>query len=132
MFLDILANFFSSCPSLSGKKINTDYLSESLGSVSLISCGDDPIYRLYTDGGALYQTVFTLALRGPFDPSFNFSSFYYSFSEWVNQNNSSSSLPALPDGYFPVSLSVLKSGEIKNSAHSSSEFEILCRFIYSK
>ncbi len=132
MFLDILAKFFSLCPVLSGKKINIDYLSESLGSVSLISCGDDPVYRLYTDGGALYQTVFKLSLREPFDPSFNFSSFYSSFLEWVNQNNNQSALPTLPNGYYPVSLSVLKSGEAKNSAPTFSEFEILCRFIYSK
>lgn len=132
MFLDILAKFFSLCPALAGKKINIDYLSKSLGSVSLTRCGYDPIYRLYTDGGALYQTVFKLSLREPFDPSFNFSSFYSSFLEWVNKISSSSLLPTLPDGYYPVSLSVLKSGEAKNSAPTFSEFEILCRFIYSK
>lgn len=132
MFLDILANFLTLCPVLKDKKINIDYLSPALGSVSLISCGDDPVYRSYTDGGALYQTVFKLSLREPFDPSFCFSSFYSSFLEWVNQNNQSSALPALSNGYFPVSLSVLKSGEVKSSAPSFSEFEIVCRFIYSK
>lgn len=132
MFLDVLAQFLSLCPALSGRNIYVNYLAPKTGAVSLESVAADPIFRLYTDGGALYQTVFKLVLREPFDPAHNFSSFYSSFAAWVKSVNSSSSLPALSDGFNSVSLSIIKNGEVKNSSSTSSEFEILCRFVYSK
>ncbi len=131
MFLDILADFFAACPVLSGKTINVDYLSHQIGSVSLVLVSDKPVFRSYIDGGRVYQTVFKLIIREPFDHSYNFSSFYSSFAKWINDVNSPQELPVLHDGFSSESLSVLKSGQIKNSSSSYSEFEILCRFTYS-
>ncbi len=98
----------------------------------MVLVGENPILRRYTDGNALYQTVFKVVLREPFDPSYNFSLLYLSFADWVKSVNSPSALPELDDGFSPVSLSVLKSGEIKSSAPSFSEYEIVCRFVYTK
>ena len=132
MFLDILSDFLSLCPVLSKRTISENFLSPSLSSVSLVSVADSPVLKSYTDGGGLYQTVFKLVLKEPFDRKTNFSSIYSSFSAWVESVNSPSALPALQDGFYPVSLSILKSGEVSSSSPSFSEFEILCRFTYSK
>lgn len=132
MFLDIISDFLSSCPLFSGKNITHNYLSPSLSSVGLLSVADNPVLKTYTDGGALYQTVFKIILREPFDRENNFSSFYSSFSSWVESVNSSSALPGLNNGFSPVSLSILKSGTVSASSPSFSEFEILCRLTYTK
>lgn len=132
MFLDVLAEFFKNCPALEGKNICVDYLSPDLGSASLISVAENPVLRSYTDGTALYQTVFKLVLREPFAPMNNFSSFYSSFSDWIKALGKSTALPTLLGGYTPQSLSILKSGQLKTSAPSYSEFEVLCRFTYLK
>ncbi len=132
MFLDVLARFFVSCPALMGKTIHLDYLTPKIGSVSLISVGESPILRRYTDGSALYQTVFKLVLREPFSPLYSFAKFYSEFSEWILSLNPSKDLPSLDGGFSPVSLDLLRSGQIKNSSSSFSEFEVLCRFVYYK
>ncbi|MBE7012199.1 MAG: hypothetical protein E7415_05950 [Ruminococcaceae bacterium] len=131
MFLDIITDFFKLCPALSGKKLNQNFLAPSVSSCSLLAVSDNPVYKTYTDGGVIYQSFFRLVLREPFDPRFNFSSFYSSFLSWVESVNSPSSLPYLGEKYSPVSLSVVKSGEITASSSSFSEYEILCRFLYS-
>ncbi len=132
MFLDILSQFFALCPCLSDRKIHQNYLSAEFDAASLTLTGEKPILRRYTDGSALYQTVFKLVLREPFDPSYDFSSFYSSFSDWVSGVNASKAFPSLPKEYTPVSLSVLNGGSIKSSSPSFSEYEILCRFVYYK
>ncbi len=132
MFLDILSDFLALCPALKGRKLTQNYLSQSLSSVSLISVANSPVLKSYTDGGGLYQTVFKLVLREPFDQKNNFSSLYSSFLSWVESVNNPSALPSLYNDFSPVSLSVLKSGEVSSSSPSFSEFEILCRFTYSK
>ena len=132
MFLDIISDFLSSCPALSGKNITQNYLSPSLSSVGILSASDNPVLKTYIDGGALYQTVFKIILREPFDRENNFSSFYSSFSSWVESVNTSSALPQLNNGFSPVSLSILKSGRVSASSPSFSEFEIVCRFTYTK
>lgn len=131
MFLDILTDFFKRCPALAGRKLNQNYLAPSPDACSLTAVSENPVYKLYTDGGAIYQSIIRLVLRAPFDPSFNFSSFYSSFSDWVESVNSPSALPSLGDKFSPVALSILKSGEVKNSSPSFSEYEIVCRFLYS-
>ena len=131
MFLDILTEFFKLCPALSGKTINQNFLSPSPDACSLTAVAENPVYKSYTDGGAIYQSVIKLVLRAPFNPSFNFSSFYSSFSNWVESVNSPSALPSLGDRFSPVSLSILQSGEVKSSSPSFSEYEIVCRFLYS-
>lgn len=131
MFLDILTEFFKLCPALTGKTINQNYLAPSPDACSLTAVAENPVYRTYIDGGAVYQSIIRLVLREPFNPSFNFSSFYSSFSDWVESVNSPSTLPCLGDKFSPVSLSILQSGEIKSSSPSFSEYEIVCRFLYS-
>jgi hypothetical protein len=131
MFLDILTEFFKLCPALTGKTINQNYLAPSPDACSLTAVAENPVYKSYTDGGAIYQSVIRLVLRAPFNPSFNFSSFYSSFSHWVESVNSPSALPSLGDRFSPVSLSILQSGEVKSSSPSFSEYEIVCRFLYS-
>ena len=131
MFLDILTEFFKLCPALSGKTINQNFLSPSPDACSLTAVAENPVYKSYTDGGAIYQSVIKLVLRAPFNPSFNFSSFYSSFYNWVESVNSPSALPCLGDKFSPVSLSILQSGEVKSSSPSFSEYEIVCRFLYS-
>lgn len=131
MFLDILTEFFKQCPALASKKIYQNFLAPSLDSCSLSAVSENPVYKVYTDGGAIYQSVFRLVLREPFDPQFNFSSFFSSFASWVESVNSPSALPPLGEKFSPLSLSILKSGAIKSSAPSFSEYEIVCRFLYS-
>ena len=131
MFLDILCDFFTLCPALSGRKIMQNYLMPSTGSACLLAVPENPVYKTYTDGGVLYQSVFKLVLREPFDKSFNFSSLYSSFLKWVESVDSSSALPDLGEEFSPVSLSVLKSGGIKSSSPSFSDYEIVCRLLYS-
>ncbi|MBQ2890745.1 MAG: hypothetical protein IJE44_03760 [Clostridia bacterium] len=131
MFLDIISDFLSSCPLFSGKNIIQNYLSPSLSSVGIFQVAENPILKSYTDGGALYQTVFKIILREPLSRENNFSSFYSSFSSWVESVNFPASLPALGDSFSPVSLSILNSGKVSPSP-SFSEMEILCRFTYTR
>lgn len=131
MFLDILIDFFKLCPALAGKNINQNFLAPSVDSCSLVSVSANPVFKTYTDGGAVYQSVFRLVLRAPFNKDFNFSSFYSSFFKWVESVNSPDSLPYLGEDFSPVSLSVTDSGEIRSSSPSFSEYEIVCRFLYS-
>ena len=131
MFLDIISEFLSSCPLFSGKTIMQNYLSPSLSSVGIFSVSENPILKPYTDGGALYQTVFKLVLREPLSRENNFSSFYSSFSSWVESVDSPASLPALGESFSPVSLSILNSGKVSISP-SFAETEILCRFTYTR
>ena len=131
MFLDILSDFFSLCPALSGRKIAVNYLAPTPGSVSIEAVSAEPCVKHYTDGGGIFQSVFKLLFRLPFDSEDNFSSLYSDISKWVESVNLSNLHPDLPDGFTPVSLSILKSGGIASCSASSSCFEILCRFVYS-
>lgn len=130
MFLDILSDFFSLCPALSGRKIAVNYLAPSFGSVSIDAVSAEPYIKQYTDGGGIFQSVFKLSFRLPSDGE-DSSSLYFDISKWVESVNLKHSFPTLPDGFTPVSLSILKSSGIASSSSSSSRFEILCRFVYS-
>ncbi len=129
MFLDIIAKFLAKCPALSGKKITVSYLPSKIGAVSVETVSASPIYKRYTDGAALYQTVFSLNLRGSFDEEMNFSPFFEEFLPWVESVSSPRTLPALSGGFSPLSLSVLRCGAEKSG--SSTVFRIVCRFLYS-
>lgn len=129
MFLNVLANFFKECPALSDRKISLNYPA-AISEASLISLDENVIFREYTDGSALYQTVFKLVLKEPFAKSTDFSSFYSAFSDWIASVDRPSSLPLLGGGFSPVSLSILKSGAVKNVSPSGAEFEVICRFLY--
>ena len=131
MFLDIISDFLSSCPLFSGKNIMQNYLSPSLSSIGIFQVAENPILKSYTDGGALYQTVFKLILREPLSRENNFSSFFSSFSSWVESVNFPAALPSLGDNFSPVSLSILNSGKVSLSP-SFREAEILCRFTYTR
>ncbi len=131
MFLDIISDFLSSCPLFSGKTIIQNCLSPSLSSIGIFQVAENPILKSYTDGGALYQTVFKLILREPLSRENNFSLFFSSFSSWVESVNFPATLPSLEDKFSPVSLSILNSGKVSLTT-SFAEAEILCRFTYTR
>lgn len=131
MFLNTLTEFFGKCPAFSKSPVYQNYLSPKIPSVSIHSVPENPIFRVYVDGGAVYQTVFRLVIRVPFDKDFDFSTLYSSFFSWMQSLNTPSLLPKLGNGFSPISLSVIKSGELTASSPSFGEYEILCRLLYS-
>ena len=129
MFLDILTSFMAKCPALLEKKLYQNYFSPDIASYSIEPVAESPIYKSYTDGGAIYQTVFKVTLREP--SATRKTSLICDFLSWVEEVNSPSSLPSLTGGFSPVALTVLKSGEVSSSP-SYHKAEFLCRFLYTR
>ena len=67
MILRELQSFLKTCPSLSGREININYLGHREGDCSLDEQGDYTVLRTYCDGERIVSRRFALGLRSAFD-----------------------------------------------------------------
>ena len=128
-------DYLAACPSLSGKKININYLSPEIDSFAIDSVAKDPVVRRYVSGETVRQYCFLLAGRiaydGDLSENASVSGFFEELEAWLEAQNREGNFPAITDG-VPIALEIVKSGAIKDTARTSARVEIELRLLYKR
>ena len=126
--------FIKTCPTLADVDVNVNYLSENAGSSAIENVSSDPIIKNYTDGGALRQFLFTVALREKFgqDVAENTAATekLEELSDWIFEQDRLGILPNLDGNKNSVSLEVIKTGWVEEKQSDTAKYQLQCRLVY--
>ncbi len=126
--------FMTACPTLTDIDINVNYLgeNEANGAVENVSC--EPVIKNYTDGGALRQFLFTVALREKYgqDAAENTTAIQKleHLSDWIYEQNRLGILPVLDGNKNAVSLEVIKTGWVEEKMSNTAKYQLQLRLVY--
>ena len=130
-----IREYLAACPSLSGKKININYLSPEIDSFAIDSVAREPVVKRYVSGETVRQYCFLLAGRIAYDGNLaenaSVSGFFEELEAWLEAQNSAGNFPAISGG-VPLALEIVKSGAIKDTARTSARVEIELRLLYKR
>lgn len=127
--------YLAACPSLSGKKININYLSPETDSFAIDSVAKNPVVKRYVSGETVRQYCFLLAGRiaydGDADENAGVAGFFEELEAWIEAQNAEGNFPSLSEG-VPLEVEIVKSSAIKDTARTSARFEIELRLLYKR
>ncbi len=130
MILETVKTYFTEkCPAFLGKTVGVNYLSESVGAVSLSSVSTSPVVRRYTDGGTREKCVILLSYRTYFgedgEGEKKAAAFFEDFSNWLTNNRHASFLSDGKTfvGFSPLSARTLLKSDAKSAIYGI-EFEL--------
>lgn len=126
--------FIKTCPTLADIDVNVNYLDENAGSSAIENVSSDPIIKNYTDGGALRQFLFTVALREKYgqDTAANTAATVKleQLSDWIYEQDRLGILPTFSGNKKPVSLEVVKTGWVDEKMSDTAKYQLQCRLVY--
>ena len=133
--IESLKNYLATCPELSGKEININYLSPKPESFAISNVAKDPIVKRYISGETIRQYCFFLAGRivydGDIKSNLEISNFFEKFEKWIEVQNKEKVFPNLEDmDLIPIAIEVTKSGEVLDTARTSARIKFELRVLY--
>ena len=94
----------------------------------------EPVIKNYTDGGALRQFLFTVALRERYgqDTAANTAATVKleQLSDWIYEQDRLGILPAFSGNKNSVSLEVVKTGWVDEKQSDTAKYQLQCRLVY--
>ena len=128
--------FESSCPLVSGKRLNVSCLDEKLHSCVIVPGSEKTVIAKYPDGGSLRQYVFAFSTREAFDASvrenLKVAKFYEDFEQWLEMQNSYGDFPDIGSEYECICLEPMSSGYLFDASGKTAKYQIKLRLIYEK
>lgn len=132
--INTIKAFINSCPLLADSDININYLSENEASHAIENVSAEPIIKNYTDGGALRQFLFTVALREKCgqDVAENTAAATKldQLSDWIYEQDRLGILPDLDGSKKSISLEVVKTGWVDEKQSDTAKYQLTCRLVY--
>ena len=126
--------FIKTCPILADVDVNVNYLGENEKNGAIENVSSDPIIKNYTDGGALRQFLFTVALRERYgqDTAVNTAATVNleQLSDWIYEQDRLGILPAFSGNKNSVSLEVVKTGWVDEKQSDTAKYQLQCRLVY--
>ena len=134
--IESIRDYMLTFPGLHEGDLCIDFLGTEPEQCSLEPVPCDPIYRKYTDGGALKQYLFVFASREYYSADVEQcaanQAFYEDFAAWVRSQNDAGNLPDLGTGKDAFSLEVLTSGYAFSEDAKTARYQIQLRLIYEE
>ena len=131
-----IRDFILTFPELHEGDLYIDFLGAGANQCTLEPVPCDPVYRRYTDGGALKQYLFVFASREYYSADVAQCAanqeFYEIFAAWVKAQNKAGNLPELGADRYAVSLEVLTSGYVFYEDTETARYQIQLRLIYEE
>jgi len=132
--LNAIKAFIKTCPTLLDVDVNINYLGENAGSSAIENASCEPVIKNYTDGGALRQFLFTVALREKYgqDAAENTAAAgkLEALSDWIYEQDRLGILPAFSGNKNSVSLEVVKTGWVDEKMSDTAKYQLQCRLVY--
>lgn len=126
--------FIKTCPALSDIDVNINYLSENIADGAIENTSCEPIIKNYTDGGALRQFLFTVALREKYGQNVAENTAATTkleqLSDWIYEQDRLGILPNLDGNKNSVSLEVVKTGWVDEKQNDTAKYQLQCRLVY--
>lgn len=136
MITTLKTYFETTCPLLTGRRLNITCLDEKPHACVLIPGSDPPVITRYPDGGALCQYVFIFSTREYFDASVRenlaVAKFYEDFEQWLELQNAYGDLPKLKGSKESICIEPLSRGYLFDASGQSAKYQIKLRLIYEK
>jgi hypothetical protein len=134
--IESIRDYMLTFPGLHEGDLCIDFLGAEPEQCSLEPVPCDPIYRKYTDGGALKQYLFVFASREYYSADVEQcaanQAFYEDFAAWVRSQNDAGNLPDLGAGKDAFLLEVLTSGYAFSEDAKTARYQIQLRLIYEE
>lgn len=135
--IESIKDYLATCPHLSGKEININYLSPTPDSFAIDNVAKNPIVKRYVSGETIRQYCFLLAGRMVYDGDLNsnleISQFFENFENWIALQNEAKIFPDFDDtDITPIAIEVTKSGEIQDTARTSARIHFELRLLYKQ
>ena len=134
--IESIRDYMLTFPGLHEGDLCIDFLGAEPEQCSLEPVPCDPIYRKYTDGGALKQYLFVFASREYYSADVEQcaanQTYYEDFAAWVKAQNDAGNLPDLGVDKYAVLLEVLTSGYAFSEDAKTARYQIQLRLIYEE
>ena len=134
--IEAIRDFMLDFPGLHEGDLCIDFLGAEPEQCTLEPVPCDPVYRRYTDGGALKQFLFLFASREYYSADVQQcaanQAFYEDFAAWIKAQNDARNLPELGVDRYAFSLEVLTSGYAISEDAKTARYQIQLRLIYEE
>lgn len=129
-----LWDYFLTCPLMSDRKINVDFLPEKSLEYSIDTTPATEIVKQYVDGSSVRQYLFVIRSVQDYgsDVLQNIanSGFFESLSNWLEEQTRKKNFPALPSGKEPQKIEAQSTGYLFVSGPDTGKYQIQCRLQY--
>ena len=129
-----LWDYFLTCPLMSDRKINVDFLPVKSLEYSLDTTPATEIVKQYVDGSSVRQYLFVIRSVQDYgsDVLQNIanSGFFESLSNWLEEQTRKKNFPALPSGKEPQKIEAQSTGYLFVSGPDTGKYQIQCRLQY--
>ena len=133
--IEALREYIIQFPDLPEGAVCVDFLGAEPSQFTLEAVPCDPVYRRYTDGGALKQYLFVFASRFYFGADVTLCMenqvFFEKLEAWVRSNDRAGILPKLSDAEA-VRLDVVTSGYVFSESPDTARYQMQLRLIYAE
>lgn len=132
--IDAMKAFMNTCPMLADIDVNINYLGENEKSGAIENVPTEPIIKTYTDGGALRQCLFMVALREKYGQNVaeNTAAIVKleQLSDWIYEQDRLGILPSFSGNKNAVSLEVIQTGWVDEKQSDTAKYQLQCRLVY--
>ncbi len=129
-----MVKFLSACPHICGHKIKINYLEGSPLAFSVKMLAENPVVKRYSDGGAVCEARFALAIRQEYGKAEAMNRdaavLCENIEEWLDEQGRQGKLPALGEKAKALSLYLSKSFGVTPSGSIGAKFEAELRLVY--
>ena len=132
--IETIKAFIKTCPALIDNDVNINYLDENESSGAIENVSAEPIIKNYTDGGALKQFLFTVALREKYGQNVADNAAatekLEQLSDWIYEQDRLGILPSFSGNKNSVSLEVIKTSWVDEKQSDTAKYQLQCRLVY--
>lgn len=136
MVIKGLQKFFASCPHLSKKRVNVNFLDYNEGAVSIEPMGSFSVIKKYCDGKSVVKQDFSLSVRCGFDSNLTLNlkdaELLENICHWIGEQNSIANLPTLSDGFSALDISVTKMPHLYESSVQGARMQVHFSLTYKE
>ena len=134
--IEAVRDWLKTCPSLTGERLNVDFLPEEAVAYSVDVTPANPVVKSYIDGGSLRQFLFVFATRAWYGDhvrqQLDNLGLFEGFADWVDAQNRARTIPDLGEGRRAKKLEVTTSGYVFAPGTDTARYQIQCRLLYEQ
>lgn len=134
--IEAVADYFLQCPLLKDGVFRVDALGDEPLEYVIETGTFTPIVESYVDGSSIRRYQFNFGSREYYNmdrfQTIANSSFYESFTEWIEEQDASGNYPELPEGMHPEQMRCLSPGYMFDESMTNARYQIQLEIIYYK
>lgn len=132
--IKVVREYLYTCPYLSQKNINIDYLGNEANEYSVDKIPCEPVVKQYVDGSSIQQYQFAITSIESYSNDYSINQknieFYEMFEKWIQTQNTIGNYPNLQEEVYAIEV-IENSNQITRETNTA-KYQVKLRILYRR